>query len=45
MMDEITQRNNFMRIFVLPDNYPEGFLFGGAPLPLTQTVRWLVCGN
>lgn len=37
---EITKRNNFCRVFELPEKYPSGFCFGrGRPVSF-QMVDW-----
>jgi len=37
---EITERNNFCRVFELPESYPEGFCFGGGKLVQFKMVDW-----
>lgn len=36
----ITQENNFCRVFELPDEYPRGFLFGGGKPVWFLMVDW-----
>lgn len=37
---KITQENNFGRVFELPNNYPQGYLFGGGKPVQFQMVDW-----
>jgi len=39
-MKEITQDNNFCRVFELPDKFPSGFCFGGGQLVGMRQVDW-----
>ena len=37
---KITESNNFCRVFELPEEYPEGFCFGGSHAVSFQMVDW-----
>ena len=37
---EITEKNNFMRIFRVPNDFPSGFCFGGGHPVNFQIVDW-----
>ena len=39
-MKEITGKNNFCRVFELPNEYPKGFCFGGGHQVLFLIVDW-----
>nr|WP_061246627.1 hypothetical protein [Leptospira interrogans] len=39
-MKQITFETNFCRLFLLPEKYPEGFLFGGSKPVIFALTDW-----